>query len=124
MSESRLKILFVDNEEESCISFKAIFRRDYDIFITTEPLEVSALIEQNDINIILSDYTMPKINGTHLLEFVRRQYPEVRRILVTGSIDVALKNTILNEKTIEALISKPWIKPDLHAAIENIYYLR
>lgn len=117
-------LLYVDNEEESCVSFRAIFRRDYPLYTTTEPLSVSALIEQKGIDVILTDYTMPKVLGSVLLQFVKKQYPQVARVLVTGSVDQTLREQILGEGLVEAWITKPWSKVEMDKIIKDVFYIR
>lgn len=112
-------ILFVDNEEESCISFHAIFRRKYEIYTTTEPLEVSALIERLKVDIILSNSLMPYINGYRLLDFVMRHYPHVKRILITASIIRDDDYIIIEDKIAQAIVQKPWKYSELNKLLNS-----
>src|ERR1017187_8177991 len=51
-----------------------------------------AALEQSDLDIILSDYTMPAFSGRDALALAREKRPEVPFIFVSGTIgeDVAI----------------------------------
>ena len=112
-------ILFVDNEEESCFSFHAVFRREYKIHTTTEPLEVSALIERLKVDVILSNSLMPYINGFRLLDFVMRHYPHVKRILITASILRDDDQFIIKNNIAQAIIQKPWDYSEINKLLKS-----
>lgn len=115
-------ILYVDNEEESLTTFKAIFRRDYNIFTTSQPLMVPLMIYKYDINVLLSDMGIPFINGIDLFTFIAEENDDILRILVTGSVMEDKKKELIENNIIHAWVNKPWEKENLEQIISTYLY--
>lgn len=64
----KVKILYLDDEELNLVAFKAIFRREYEVFTTTSPQEAVAYLNENEVQVILSDQKMPDISGVEFLK--------------------------------------------------------
>ena len=58
-----IKVLYLDDEENNLIAFKALFRREFDVFTITSPQEAVAYLNANEVPIILSDQKMPELSG-------------------------------------------------------------
>jgi response regulator RpfG family c-di-GMP phosphodiesterase len=54
MDEEKYKVLYVDDEENNLISFRAAFRRNYEIFTATSAAEGIELLKQHVIPIIIT----------------------------------------------------------------------
>ncbi|MFM7769090.1 MAG: response regulator, partial [Bacteroidota bacterium] len=59
----KIKILYLDDEEQNLIAFKALFRREFEVFTTTSPQEAVAYLNTNEVPVILSDQKMPELSG-------------------------------------------------------------
>ncbi len=95
MSEEKIKILYLDDEENNLVAFKALFRREYDVFTTTSAREAVEYLNQNEVPVILSDQKMPDISGVEFFEMILPDFPRSVRILVTGYADIeAVVNAI------------------------------
>jgi diguanylate cyclase (GGDEF)-like protein len=70
-----------------------------------EALDVMA---RNDAGAILADIWMPGMNGIELLRQVKGLYPEVTRMLLTGSADIASLVDAINKGAIYKIVMKPW----------------
>ncbi|KPJ87067.1 MAG: Fis family transcriptional regulator [Spirochaetes bacterium DG_61] len=78
-------ILIVDDEEELGSSLAEIFSsRGYDGFYTTNPLEVTSLLNIKDIDLIIMDIKMPELGGIDLLKIVKKQNRRIPIIVITG----------------------------------------
>jgi DNA-binding NtrC family response regulator len=68
-----------------------------------------ALLNTQLIDVVVSDMRMPIMDGKELLERIGRQYPKVRRIMLTGSIrgDLAMSTYSILAKpcSIESLVA-------------------
>lgn len=119
-TDQKMNILYVDNEQHSLTSFQAAFRRDYNIFVCSQPLHVPLLIYKHDIKVVLSDQSMPFISGTDLFTFLKKENENVIRILVTGSVLEYKKETLIEEEIIHAWVNKPWEKEKLQQIISTL----
>ncbi len=60
----KIKVLYVDDEVNNLLGFKASFRMNFDILIALNTEEALAhLIKYSDIRIIFSDQRMPDVTG-------------------------------------------------------------
>ena len=101
------KILFVDDEKRVLNSMRGMFRRDYELFLTTDGAEAVALAAANDIDVIVADQRMPGMTGVEVLEKVRERSPRTIRILLTGYADPAAIQGSINSGEVFRFLSKP-----------------
>ena len=124
---NKINILYVDDEVGNLTAFKASFRRDYNIHIAESPIEGKEILQNNDIEIILTDQRMPEMNGVDFLESIIEEFPDPIRILVTGYSDIDVVIEAVNKGNIYKYISKPWdndnLKTNINQAFE-VYSLR
>ena len=102
-------ILLVDDELSILKSLRrTFFEYPYEIVIVASPQEAKEYLAVNTVDIILSDYKMPNESGLELLSFVRDNYPEIIRIMLSGYVE---KKAILESLFSCAALSffpKPW----------------
>ncbi|MEN9947744.1 MAG: hypothetical protein RL106_567 [Bacteroidota bacterium] len=115
----KIKILYLDDEENNLIAFKALFRREYEVFTTTSPREAVEYLNQNEVPVILSDQKMPEISGVEFFEMILPDFPRSVRILVTGYADIEAVVNAINKGEIYRYVSKPWDEHDLRICIKN-----
>ena len=115
----KIKILYLDDEENNLIAFKALFRREYDVFTTTSAREAVAYLNENEVPVILSDQKMPDISGVEFFEMILPDFPRSVRILVTGYADIEAVVNAINKGEIYRYVSKPWDEHDLRICIKN-----
>ena len=81
-------VLFVDDEKRVLNSMRAMFRRDYNLFLTTRGDEALKIIDENDIDVVVADQRMPMMTGVEVLTAVKSSSPDTVRILLTGYADL------------------------------------
>ncbi len=119
MSDKSFNILYVDDEEQNLISFKAVFRRDFNIYTAISGEEALNLLKEEDIHLIITDQRMPGMTGVEFLEKIIPEYPDIIRIVLTGYSDIDAIISSINTGQIFRYISKPWDETELRIAIEN-----
>lgn len=125
MHSNDIKVLYVDDEVNNLQSFKATFRLQYKVYTAASADEAIVILDEHpDIKVILCDQRMPNVTGIEFLEKVRRFYPKVVRMLITGYTDIESVIGAINRGHVYRYIKKPWVEQELHAAIEegNKYY--
>ncbi|NOR45052.1 MAG: response regulator [Candidatus Delongbacteria bacterium] len=103
----KAKILLVDDEELILNSLKMTLERYFTVFTTQDPTEVSSIIDENDIDLLISDEMMPKMRGCELAEKIHHEYPDITKIILSGNSN---KNDIIravNQGHIFSFIFKP-----------------
>lgn len=119
MNKSDFTILYVDDEEHNLTSFKACFRRDYQIYTATSGEEGIEIVHRHNIDLIITDQRMPKMTGIQFLERILPEYPDTVRMILTGFSDVEAIIGAINSGRVFRYITKPWEETDLRVAIEN-----
>ena len=118
--EGKIKILYIDDEMNNLIGFKASFRLDYQVLIannTTEALD--HLNKHPDIQIVFCDQRMPDKTGVEFFEETRAQFPYPIRILLTGYTDIESVIDAINRGHIFRYVKKPWTDADIRSAINE-----
>lgn len=120
----KIKIIYVDDEENNLSSFKATFRIKFDVLTAISAAEAISLMKEHpDLAIIITDQRMPEMTGVEFLESIIDKYPEPVRILLTGYSDMGAVIDAVNKGKIYHYLSKPWNEEELITTINNAYKL-
>ena len=120
-------VLYVDDEVNNLNSFKAAFRRDFNIYTASSAREGKKILDNNEIGVIITDQRMPVMTGIEFLESIIAIYPDTIRILLTGFSDINAVMDAINRGQVYKYLVKPWQNDELKMYIENaleIYNLR
>jgi two-component system NtrC family sensor kinase len=118
--EEEIKLLCVDDEPNVINSVRRLFLdTGYTILTANSAQDGLSILEDGDIQIVMSDYRMPKMNGVEFLREVRTRWPDTVRIVLSGYADTASIVSAINEGEIYRFIPKPWNDDDLKATIAN-----
>jgi len=115
-----MKVLVIDDNPDFLRLFKLYAEEISNIeFIYAESgedgLNLLADDRNQDISVIVSDIRMPKMSGLELLNIVKKNYPNIPVILITGleinylsnyEIDLDLMDIVSKDIGINGIISK------------------
>jgi response regulator RpfG family c-di-GMP phosphodiesterase len=121
MSDKKINLLYVDDEENNLMSFKATFRLKYNVMIALSAAEAMKMLEKKPVEIIITDQRMPHMTGIEFLETVLEKYPDPIRILLTGYADMNAVIDAVNKGKIYHYLSKPWNEEVLDDTIHKAY---
>ena len=111
---SPLVLLFVDDEVNVLNALRRLFRPlNYKILTAGGGAEALALLEQEHVDLVISDMRMPGMDGAQLLEQIRAKWPDILRILLTGYADINSTIAAINKGEIYRYIAKPWEDNDI-----------
>jgi response regulator RpfG family c-di-GMP phosphodiesterase len=125
--ESKINVLYVDDEENNLLAFKASFRRYFNIFTAISADEGKKILAEHEIHVLITDQRMPGTLGTELLAQAVKDYPDQIRILLTGFSDIEAIKDAINRGQIYHYLQKPWNDQELKETIENafqVYHLK
>jgi HD-like signal output (HDOD) protein len=125
MDAARSRLLFVDDEVLVLQGLKRslhCMRGQWDMtFVESGALALEALASQH-YDAIVSDMRMPGMDGAQLLELVKREYPEVVRIVLSGQ---ASRETILRFLgPAHQYLSKPCDPQELKSRLAQAFVVR
>jgi len=114
--EELIHVLLVDDEVELLESLKRILeRRQMEIHIAQNGENALELLKDTFVDVVVLDVKMPGIDGLEVLEKIKKGFPTVEVILLTGhpSVETAIKGIKLGA-------SEYFIKPAKEEALVNI----
>ncbi|MDN3548652.1 hybrid sensor histidine kinase/response regulator [Mucilaginibacter aquaedulcis] len=123
---TKINILYIDDEPENLVGFKATLRMDYQVFTASNIPDALAHLENNpDIRVVFCDQRMPGITGVEFFEQICTSYPLPVRILLTAYNDIGSMIDAINKGNIFRYVTKPWNEAEVVSAIEeaNKFYL-
>ncbi|OGG44901.1 MAG: hypothetical protein A3F84_11255 [Candidatus Handelsmanbacteria bacterium RIFCSPLOWO2_12_FULL_64_10] len=120
-SEEIETILLVDDEEMVLTSIKSFLTLEtsYRVVAFTSPAEALRYVRDHDVDLVISDYLMPEMDGISFLAHVRELRPEVPRVILTGYADKENAIKAINEVGLYQYLEKPWDNEDLRIIIRN-----
>lgn len=115
-----MRILFVDDEPRVLEGIKRILRplrEQWDVQFATSGQDALQVLENEPINILVTDMRMPGMDEAELLTLVRERFPDVVRIVLSGYSE---RETVLKSvKPAHQYLSKPCDPQTLKSTIEN-----
>ncbi len=102
-------VLYVDDEVDNLLVFRATFRDELEILTASGGAEALQILDRTPgIAILLTDQRMPGMSGVDLCERVRDLWPSVQRMLVTAYSDREVAIAAINRGGVGRYIEKPW----------------
>jgi DNA-binding NtrC family response regulator len=130
MNNGQPTIMIVDDEDMVITSVRAFLQLETEYNITgfTVPEKAADYLRTNPIDVVVSDYLMPKMTGLQLLAKAKELQPEAARVLLTGHADKQSAIQAINDVGLFQYLEKPWDNAQLllviNAAIERTKLLR
>lgn len=114
-------VVVVDDDElvTATLSSYLQLETDYQVYAFQSPLEALDTLKKTPADVVISDFLMPGMDGLQFLSEVKKMYPDVTRILLTGYADKENAIKAINEVGIFQYIEKPWDNENLRLMIRN-----
>lgn len=118
-------ILFVDDEKAILRSLKRLFRGvDWELYFAEDGMEALEIMSNHEIDMVISDMRMPKMDGHRLLREIQRLYPHTVRIILSGfSDEKEIYKSVLDGSAKNYLL-KPWEPVELLDFVKHTFELR
>lgn len=115
-------LLLVDDEENVISSLVRLLRGDgYRILTANSGKAGLALLEQNEVGVIVSDQRMPEMSGVEFLSKVKERYPDTIRIVLSGYTDLNSVTDAINRGAVYKFLTKPWEDEVLRSSVEEAF---
>jgi DNA-binding NtrC family response regulator len=120
-SSESVIIVIVDDEEMVLKSLNSLLTLETSYTVKTflSTSEALDFIKKNDVDLVVSDYLMPDMDGLSFLDRVKQMRPEVPRIILTGYADKENAIKAINDVGLFQYIEKPWDNNDLLIIFRN-----
>jgi response regulator RpfG family c-di-GMP phosphodiesterase len=119
--DSAATILIVDDEPAVVESVSALLELEtpHRVLKETSPARALQVAKVHAVDLVISDFLMPELDGIRFLLEVRGLYPESTLILLTGYADKENAIRAINEAGIFHYLEKPWDNDDLLTVVRT-----
>lgn len=114
-------ILVVEDEDAVRLgSVRALRSRGYTVLEATTGLEALEVLDEyrKPVDLVVSDVVMPEMDGPTLFQEVRKLYPEIKFIFVSGYARDAFANKVLDDSSF-GFLAKPFSLKELASTVKD-----
>ena len=120
--EKNRNLLIVDDEPPVTRSIARLFRNDdYQLFNANSALEALTVLGTTDIGVLISDISMPGVDGLSLCASVRKRKPDIVQIILTGNPTLENAVAAINQLKLFGYMIKPWNEDALRHVVGNAF---
>ena len=115
-------LLIVDDEPDIRKSFQFLFQHAMPglrVIVACSGPEALTILGHQHVDLVLSDFKMPVMDGLEFLVEVRKRWPGMPRIMFTAYADDTLAERALSEASISAFLSKNLDPHDIVKAVKR-----
>ena len=107
-------ILYLDDEICNLLMLEVNFKRlsGYKVITAQSEEQALELLKTNHVDVFLTDYMMPMVNGNQMVEKVKNLYPQIKSMIITAYADGVKANV--------PVLNKPFNIPEI---VNNINYI-
>jgi len=91
----------------------------FTVFASQNVTDAIGILEENEVDIVITDYKMPRINGLDLVRHVRQNFSDIEIMMITGyaTIDGAVEAV---KAGADEYLAKPFTDEELLAAVKKV----
>jgi CheY-like chemotaxis protein len=126
-------VLVVDDEVDVRDAIKRVLdRAGYTVRVTDNATGALEELRRSGVDVVITDIIMPKINGVEAIDLIRKEFPAVRIIAISGGGNFGMSayqpNAITTSAYLAAaeragahlILTKPFESKDLIQAVEQV----
>jgi CheY-like chemotaxis protein len=126
-------VLVVDDERDVRDAIKRVLdRAGYSVRTAGEVAEALAELRRSSVDVVITDIIMPKSNGVEAIDLIRKEFPSVRIIAISGGGNFSISGYQPTAITTSAylaaaqragahlVMTKPFESKDLLQAVEQV----
>jgi len=118
-------LLIIDDEPGILSALQRELRlENYRILTANRSPEALKLMATNPVDVVLTDLRLADMNGVEFLRRIKIIYPDVIRMVLSGSTEVNSILKAVNEGVIYRFITKPWEPDDLRSQLREAFQQR
>jgi two-component system response regulator HupR/HoxA len=113
--------LFVDDDETVLMSIeKCLTDESYDKYFAKSSKDALEILQREEVHVIVVDMVMPGMDGLELLKIIKKEYPNIVSMVLSGYAQPANVMMVLCDIGVYKFIAKPWtFDEDFRAIIQR-----
>lgn len=118
MKKQEINVLVIDDDPVIRNLMRTILAERVNAFVVEAPSKAIKLIQKQPIDIVISDYRLPEMNGLELLEVIKQEDPKTEMIMISSD---AGTDTVIQAMRmgVADFFKKPFSAQDIWLAIER-----
>jgi DNA-binding response OmpR family regulator len=119
--EKPSKLLLIDDDESVLTNLRYFLSdKKYDVSSASDGLEGLKLLETEEqgFDLVITDLVMPNISGVGLIEIIKKKFPSLPVIAITGWGEHP--ETLATEAQADQILEKPFELSELEKAINEL----
>ena len=89
MEAKQPRLLIVDDEEQLRNLFTRLFtRHNMDVTTCSNGLAAADVLQEQEFDLVITDFMMPDMDGLELLSHIRQNYPSMKVVMITAHANV------------------------------------
>ena len=116
---TRFSVLVVDDDPLVLATVGAMLSRQFEVLAAASADEAEQILNQRDVDVLVSDLKMPGRSGLQLLDWARTHHPKTARILVSGYAELEDVLSAINRCQVFRYLLKPWQPEELLQAVRD-----
>ncbi|EMY68440.1 ATP-binding response regulator [Leptospira vanthielii] len=113
-----MKILFVDDEDTIRELFWEYFKDEFNVTLASDGLEALAISNQKTFDLIISDISLPKLNGIQFIQKLRADGNQTPFLVITGDSDIQIAIDVFRMGAVDFFL-KPFRMEALRSRIKK-----
>lgn len=112
-------VLFVDDEPQNLVVFRYAMEDHFSVLTASSGNEALALLERQEVGVLLADQRMPGMTGAELCARARDLQPDAVRIIITAYADIHAAINAINQGQVSRYLVKPWRNEELIEVLQT-----
>jgi DNA-binding NtrC family response regulator len=115
------RLLIIDDSKVILGTYNKFFtKKEYNVFMASNGLDGLKVIEseEQEIDLVITDIVMPNISGAGVISILKKKYPEIPVIAITGW--GAHPETLASEANADLILGKPIDLIELERTIKKM----
>jgi signal transduction histidine kinase len=117
--KNRPTVVIVDDEESILKELRILLGRTYKVHVFADPVEAEEFVDNNKVDLVVSDEMMPEMRGSELLARIHRKHPDICNIVLSGQAEKDDIVRAVNEGHLFSFLYKPAERQQLMNVIER-----
>ncbi|EOQ97290.1 response regulator receiver domain protein [Leptospira wolbachii serovar Codice str. CDC] len=113
-----MKILFVDDEDTIRELFWEYFKDEFNVTLASDGLEALTISNQKTFDLIISDISLPKLNGIQFIQKLRADGNQTPFLVITGDSDIQIAIDVFRMGAVDFFL-KPFRMEALRSRIKK-----
>ena len=116
--EKKPIVLAVDDDPHILMSLERSMRRmPWRVLTAANGQQALDLMATEAVAVVIADYQMPGMDGVTFLNRVKRTWPNIKRVMLTGAANLEVIEQAVNESEVNRFLNKPWSDSQLKATV-------